>query len=166
VAGKGVEAGMLAALIVGAIRTAFQFTQDPARILAVLNERLQGRGLVTCLALRVAPDGAATLANAGHLPPYLNGSEMVVEGALPLGAVPGIDFPISQFELAEGDSLILMTDGVAEAQDAEGHLFGFEHIGEQLQGGITGAGLALAAQSFGQRDDITVLTLTRLTPAS
>ncbi len=160
VAGKGVEAGMLAALIVGAIRTSVEFTNEPKRILSLLNNRLQGRGLVTCLALRVARDGAATLANAGHLPPYLNGNEMVVEGALPLGAVPGIDFPVSQFKLAEGDSLILMTDGVAEAQDAQGHLFGFERIGEQLQGGRSGAALALAAQNFGQEDDITVLTLT------
>jgi hypothetical protein len=164
VAGKGVEAGMLAALIVGAIRTSVEFTNEPERILSLLNNRLQGRGLVTCLALRVAPDGAATLANAGHLPPYLNGSEMAVEGALPLGAVAGIDFPVSQFKLGEGDSLILITDGVVEAQDAEGHLFGFERIGKLLQDGTSGAGLALAAQNFGQQDDITVLTLT-LAPA-
>jgi hypothetical protein len=162
VAGKGVEAGMLAALIVGSIRTSVEFTNDPARILSLLNSRLQGRGLVTCLALRVASDGAATLANAGHLPPYLNGSEMAVEGALPLGAVAGIEYPVSRFKIAEGDSLILMTDGVAEAQDAEGHLFGFERIGELLHSGATGAALAYAAQNFGQQDDITVLTLTRL----
>jgi serine phosphatase RsbU (regulator of sigma subunit) len=164
VAGKGVEAGMLAALIVGAIRTSVEFTSEPQRILSLLNNRLQGRGLVTCLALRVAPDGEATLANAGHLPPYLNGSEMVVEGALPLGAVAGIDIPVSRFQLAEGDSLILMTDGVVEAQDAQGHLFGFERIGKLLKDGTSGAALALAAQNFGQQDDITVLTLT-LSPA-
>jgi hypothetical protein len=162
VAGKGVEAGMLAALIVGAIRTSVEFTSEPQRILSLLNHRLQGRGLVTCLALRIARDGAATLANAGHLPPYLNGSEMTVEGALPLGAVAGIDFPVSRFQLAEGDSLILMTDGVAEAQDAEGHLFGFERIGELLRKDAGGATLALTAQDFGQEDDITVLRLIRL----
>jgi hypothetical protein len=164
VAGKGVEAGMLAALIVGAIRTSVEFTSEPDRILSLLNNRLQGRGLVTCLALRIARDGAATLANAGHLPPYLNGTELEVEGALPLGAVAGIDYPVSRFKFAEGDSLILMTDGVAEAQDAEGHLFGFERIGKLLQDGTSGASLALAAQNFGQQDDITVLTLT-LAPA-
>ena len=46
-----------------------KFTCDPAEILALLNERLQGRGLVTCQALLIAPGGNATLANAGHLPP-------------------------------------------------------------------------------------------------
>jgi serine phosphatase RsbU (regulator of sigma subunit) len=160
VAGKGVEAGMLATLIVGAVRTAAAFTSDPARILTLLNERLRGRGLVTCLALHIERDGTASMVNAGHLPPYLNGLEMKVEGALPLGAVPGITFPVSRFQLAEGDSLILMTDGVAEAQNAHGQLFGFDRIGELLQHGAAGAALADAAQHFGQQDDITILTLT------
>jgi Stage II sporulation protein E (SpoIIE) len=161
VAGKGVEAGMLATLIVGAVRTAAAFTSDPARILTLLNERLNGRGLVTCLALRIERNGSAALVNAGHLPPYLNGKELALDGALPLGAVSGISFPVSLFRLAEGDTLILMTDGVAEAQDARGQLFGFERVGDLLNRGANGAALAEAAQQFGQQDDITVLTLTR-----
>ena len=57
VAGKGLHAGMLATLIVGAIRTAASFTNDPRQILALLNERMCGRGLATCLALRIGIDG-------------------------------------------------------------------------------------------------------------
>jgi hypothetical protein len=159
VAGKGIEAGMLATLIVGAVRTAATFTSDPAHILALLNERLCGRGFVTCLALRIEQDGSATLVNAGHLPPYLNGKELAMEGALPLGVVAGMQFPAFRFQLADGDSMMLMTDGVAEAQDAQGRLFGFERIGELLGSGAGGAALAAAAQDFGQEDDITVLTL-------
>ena len=166
VAGKGMEAGMLATLIVGAIRTAASFTTDPGKIIALLNERMHGRGLATCLALRIEKDGAAALANAGHLPPYLNGQELPIEGALPLGAVPGIDFPVLHFKFAQGDSLMLMTDGVAEAQDAEGHLFGFDRIAELLKQGIAAAALASAAQTFGQEDDITVLTVARLARVS
>ena len=162
VAGKGVEAGMMATLIVGAIRTATAFTSDPARILALLNERLRGRGLVTCLALRIERDGSATLVNAGHLPPYLNRNELAMEGALPLGAVPEFSFPVSRFQLSPGDSLILMTDGVAEAQDAQGQLLGFDRISDLLRCGATGTVLAEAAQQFGQQDDITVLTVTRV----
>ncbi len=160
VAGKGIEAGMLATLIVGSVRTAACFTSDPARILALLNDRLCGRGVVTCLALRIEQDGSATLVNAGHLPPYLNRKELAVEGALPLGVVPGMQFPVSRFDLAPGDSLLLMTDGVVEAQDAQGQLFGFERIAELLRTGAGGAALAAAARQFGQNDDITVLTLT------
>ncbi len=60
---------------------------------------------------------------------------------------------------------MVMSDGVAEAQDAEGHLFGFERIGEMLSQHVTAAGLANAAQNFGQEDDITVLTVARMSQA-
>jgi serine phosphatase RsbU (regulator of sigma subunit) len=166
VAGKGLQAGMLSALIVGAIRTAASFTSDPAKIITLLNERLQGRGLVTCLALRIENDGAATLVNAGHLPPYCNGKELPVEGSLPLGAISGIEFPLLSFQLANGDDLMLMSDGIAEAQKPDGELFGFDRISEML-GRATSAGeLATAAQNFGQSDDITVLSITRRVQAA
>jgi serine phosphatase RsbU (regulator of sigma subunit) len=161
VAGKGLQAGMLATLVVGAVRVAANFTTDPGKILAVLNERLQGRGLVTCLALRIERDGKISLANAGHLPPYRNGKELAMEGALPLGAVAGIEFPVVEFQLADGDKLVLMSDGIVEAQDARGQLFGFERTAILLQKEFTPSTLAAAAQAFGQEDDITVLTITR-----
>jgi serine phosphatase RsbU (regulator of sigma subunit) len=166
VAGKGLHAGMLATLIVGAIRTAAAFTNDPEKILALLNERLLGRGLVTCLALRIERDGNVVLVNAGHLPPYLNEKELAMEGALPLGAIPGAQFSVLRFRMAEGESLMLMSDGVAEAQDGKGHLFGFERVSAMLSGRATAAGLADAAQDFGQEDDITVLTVARLAVAA
>jgi serine phosphatase RsbU (regulator of sigma subunit) len=160
VAGKGLQAGMLAALIVGAIRTAFQFTEDPAGILAVLNERLQGRGLVTCLAMRIDPNGSAQVANAGHLPPYINGKELALEGAFPLGALPAVSFPSQRFQLSAGDSLLLISDGIIEARNTAGELFGFERTREIST--QSAEAIAKAAQNFGQEDDITVLTLTRL----
>ncbi len=163
VAGKGLRAGMLAALIIGAIRMAAKFTTDPAEILALLNERLQGRGLVTCQALRIDADGTAALANAGHIPPYFNGSELAVEGSLPLGAVPAIEFPVLHFSLAPADMLTLISDGVVEAQNPAGELFGFERtaaISTQSANQI-----AQSAEQFGQEDDITVLTLSRATAA-
>jgi serine phosphatase RsbU (regulator of sigma subunit) len=153
---------MLAALIVGAIRTAFQFTPDPARILALLNGRLQGRGLVTCLAMRIDRNGSAELANAGHPPPYLDGKELALEGSFPLGALPDVSYPIQLFQLSAGESLLLVSDGVIEARNAAGELFGFERtaaISTQ-----TADQIAHAAEQFGQEDDITVLTLT-LAPA-
>ena len=82
-----------------------------------------------------------------------------MEGALPLGAIAGIEFPVLRFKLAEGDALMLMTDGVAEAQDAEGRLFGFDRIADMLRNGAAAVALATAAQAFGQEDDITVLSL-------
>jgi serine phosphatase RsbU (regulator of sigma subunit) len=158
VAGKGLQAGMLAALIVGAIRTAFKFTPDPGSILALLNERLQGRGLVTCLAMRIDPSGSVELANAGHLPPYINGRELALEGAFPLGALPDIAFPPTRLQLREGESMLLVSDGVIEARNAQGELFGFERT--RAISTQSAENIAHAAQEFGQDDDITVLTLT------
>jgi serine phosphatase RsbU (regulator of sigma subunit) len=155
VAGKGLKAGMLAALIVGAIRTAFKFTADPGRILALLNERLQGRGLVTCLAMRINRNGSVDLANAGHLPPYLNGRELATEGALPLGALPEAFFPGMQFQLNAGEPLLLVSDGVIEARNKNGELFGFDRTRQVST--QSADSIAQAAQAFGQDDDITVL---------
>lgn len=158
VAGKGLKAGMLSALIVGAIRTAFKFTSDPGSILALLNERLQGRGLVTCLAMRIDRDGSAELANAGHLPPYIDGKELALDGALPLGALPDISFPTLRLQFNEGQSMLLVSDGVVEAQSPTGELFGFDRT--RAISTQSAEAIATAAQAFGQEDDITVLTLT------
>ena len=167
VAGKGLQAGMLVAHLVGAIRNEASHSNDPARILAALNVHLaeQHHSLATCLALRIQSDGSAALANAGHLPPYLNGTELPMEGALPLGVIAAAEVPVSHFRLAVGDTLMLMTDGIAEAQDSGGQLFGFERISELLNRHASAAEVAAAAQNFGQEDDITVLTVSRTLPA-
>lgn len=163
VAGKGLQAGMLVALLVGAIRTSAHFDPDPLAVLKVLNQRLCGRNqaAATCLALRIAADGKATLANAGHLPPYLNGQPVEIEGSLPLGMIEDAEFSVTYFRLMKGDQLLLMSDGIAEATDANGKLFGFERIHDLLRESASAATLANAAQNFGQEDDISVITITR-----
>ncbi len=163
VAGKGLQAGMLVALLVGAIRTSAQFDPDPLVVLKVLNERLCGRShaAATCLALRIGADGGATLANAGHLPPYLNGLPVQIEGSLPLGMIEDPEFSLMRFNLAQGDQLLLMSDGIAEATDANGKLFGFERIDDLLRESASVSALATAAQNFGQEDDISVIAITR-----
>jgi len=163
VTGKGLQAGMLVALIVGAIRAEAEHSSDSLTTLEALNQRLCGRGEAhaTGLALRIAADGAVALANAGHLPPYLNGRELPMEGALPLGILPEAKFSLMHFQLAPGDTLILMSDGIAEAQNERGQLFGFERIHAMLRRPIGTAEIATTAQEFGQTDDISVLSVTR-----
>jgi hypothetical protein len=165
VAGKGLQAGMLVALLVGAIRTSAQFDPDPLVVLKVLNQRLWGRSnaAATCLALRIGADGGATLANAGHLPPYLNGLPVPMEGSLPLGMIEDPEFSVMCFRLEEGDHLLLMSDGIAEATDVNGTLFGFERIDDLLRESASVGALAAAAQNFGQEDDISVIEITRTT---
>jgi hypothetical protein len=161
VSGKGLKAAMTVSLLVGAIRSTVETTQDPAEILAALNRRLYGRmqsGFATCLVLRLDASGSGTFANAGHLPPFLNGSELQLTPALPLGLLPDAEYETSSLNLAADDRLILYTDGVLEARNAAGDLFGFARIAEISSN--TSEQIAKAAQQFGQDDDITVLTLT------
>jgi len=56
---------------------------------------------------------------------------------------------------------VLISDGIVEATDAEGRLFGFERVHDLLRTAISAAELAGAAQSFGQQDDISVISVTR-----
>jgi Stage II sporulation protein E (SpoIIE) len=163
VAGKGLQAGMLVALLVGAIRTVASFDVNPEVVLRELNRRLIGRGEVaaTCLAMRIAADGSVQLANAGHMPPYLNGESLAIEGSLPLGIVDASDFSTMRFVLKEGDRLVLMSDGIVEATGADGELFGFERIDQLLRSPFSAADVAEAAQRFGQEDDISVISVTR-----
>jgi Stage II sporulation protein E (SpoIIE) len=165
VTGKGMQAGMLVALIVGAIRGALMHSTDPARILYEVNEQLCERqhAIATCLILRIDPDGTGIIANAGQLAPYLNGTEIEMEGAFPIGIVPDGDFAITSFALTQGDNLFLMSDGVVEATDPQGALFGFDRIAELLQRHATSQEIAAAAQQFGQEDDILVLQVRRNT---
>lgn len=163
VAGKGLKAGMLVALLVGAIRTAAQYDADPVAILGTLNLLLVGRSdaQATCLALRIANDGAATLANAGHIAPYLNGEPLPMEGALPLGMIEGAESSVMHFQLKDGDRLMMMSDGVAEAMNGDGQLFGFERVHQLLRTAKSAAEVASAAQTFGQQDDISVISVLR-----
>lgn len=163
VTGKGLKAGMLVALLVGAIRTVAQFDPDPRILLDALNRRLLGRGeaYATCLALRIASDGDVILANAGHVSPYLNGKPIAMEGSLPLGMTEKLDFSILRFPLKPGDRLTLLSDGVAEATDINGNLFGFDRVQALLSETSSAAQVADAAQAFGQEDDISVISVTR-----
>ncbi|HUV70979.1 MAG TPA: PP2C family protein-serine/threonine phosphatase [Terracidiphilus sp.] len=163
VVGKGLKAGMIVALLVGATRSTAELNSDPEFVLSALNRRLLGRGdaQATCLAIRILRDGAVTLANAGHMPPYLNGEPLALDGALPLGMVKQAEFSRVAFQMKEGDRLMVVSDGIAEAKDPDGHLFSFERVHELLRSGKSAAEIATAAQVFGQQDDISVISVTR-----
>lgn len=164
VSGKGLHAAMTVALIVGAIRSTLEITEDPAQILNSINRRLHGRlrnGFATCL-VALIDENTCTLANAGHLPPYLNAKELQLAPALPLGILPEAQFETDSIALQPGDTLTLYTDGLLEARNSAGDLFGFERIAALLQSEMNADGIADAAQRFGQEDDITVLTVTVL----
>jgi serine phosphatase RsbU (regulator of sigma subunit) len=117
-----------------------------------------GGGFTTCLVLRADADGKLTVANAGHIAPYLEGKELPLKNGLPLGLAAESTYTETTFQLGPGRQLTLVTDGVVEARDKDGALFGFERtaaISSQSADQI-----AKTAELYGQDDDITVLTLT------
>ncbi|MGA9668686.1 MAG: PP2C family protein-serine/threonine phosphatase [Terracidiphilus sp.] len=165
VSGKGLRAAMIVSMIVGTLRTVSGYTEEPAEILGELNRRLCGHmqeGFATCLAVRLEDNGKLTMANAGHLPPYVNGIEARLDGALPLGLVETADYEQTSLSMAEGDGIVMMTDGIAEAHDSQHVLLGFPRVEAMLREGATAKNVVEAAQQYGQDDDITVLRVSRL----
>ncbi|HVC46197.1 MAG TPA: SpoIIE family protein phosphatase [Terracidiphilus sp.] len=165
VSGKGLRAAMTVSLIVGAARTLAKFAPQPAAILSELNQRLFGRlqgGFVTCLALRLSPSGECVMASAGHPAPFLNKREVSLPGAIPLGVVSAANYEETSLTLHEGDHFALYTDGLLEARKPGGEIFSFERLNALFATRPDAAKATEAAINFGQDDDITVLTLTRL----
>jgi len=167
VSGKGMPAAMTVSLLVGTVRTLAHYTQSPAAILTAMNQRMLGRshgGFTTCLVLRADANGQLTVANAGHLAPYLASQELPLENSLPLGLDAGTIYTESTFQLAAGQQLTLLSDGVVEARNQAGELFGFERTAAISR--ESAEIVAQAAQAFGQDDDITVLTMLRVAEAA
>lgn len=163
VSGKGLPAAMLVSLLVGTVRTVAEETTDPVRILRKLHDRLVGRindGFSTALAAHITHNGLVTIANAGHLSPYIDGTEIELPGALPLGVAGGGQYQAASFTLNPGSRLTFYTDGVVEARNQTGELFGFDRA--QATSTRTAAEITQAAINFGQQDDITVATVERL----
>jgi hypothetical protein len=159
VSGKGAAAAMTAAVLLGAAQQ--RDSDSPAALLHHLNRvmsEMRLGGFATCLCAEIAAEGTLTLANAGHLPPYRNGEELPLEPGLPLGIAPDEIYSENTIDLAAGDRLTFLSDGVVEAQSTTGELFGFDRTREVST--KSADAIAAAAQAHGQEDDITVLTLT------
>ena len=164
VSGKGLKAAMTVSLIVGTLRTLADYTLKPAEILQGLNRRLIGRiegGFVTCVVLHLAANGETTVANAGHLPPFRDGKELPLSGSLPLGLSSSVVYDELSFRLQERETLTLYTDGILEARNSKGELFGFERLSAMLATRPEIEKIVNAAEVFGQEDDITALSITR-----
>jgi len=97
------------------------------------------------------------IANAGHLSPYRDGREVELPPGLPLGVIPGMTYEQRSFQLDQGDRLIFLSDGVVEATNSQGELFGFERT--QQVSNEPARYIAQTAKRFGQNDDITVVSV-------
>ena len=163
VSGKGLKAAMTGTLAIGAVRALAADGLGPGELLTRLNRQLAlepDGGFITCVCLRVSRSGSVVIANAGHPAPYRKGEEIDLDGDLPLGIASEVAYVEVQFNLEAGQTLTLLSDGVVEARNASGELFGFERT--RAISGERAEKIAATAQQFGQEDDITVLTVMRM----
>ncbi len=135
VSGKGVPAAVVASILQGMLYS--QLARDsplPEMIAAVnrfLFEKVGGQRYATLVIARLMASGELELINCGHVPPLLVSGGSITkleEGNLPVGLVPGVEYHASRLQLKAGDRLLLVTDGVTEAENAEGEFFGTERL--------------------------------------
>jgi serine phosphatase RsbU (regulator of sigma subunit)/ketosteroid isomerase-like protein len=152
VTGRGAKAAAVTAHARYTLRTAAALTGDPVVALQTLNRELLARsGTALCsvaaMAVSEDPSEPVQLAVAGHPPPLLVDGETVTEASAPapvLGAFPNEDWALEATTVALNQQLVVVTDGVTEAQGAD------ERFGEgRLRAQLTGvASPALATQQI------------------
>ena len=146
VSGKGMSAALLMAGVQAALRSQYpldgQPAPDPGAILARLNHHLHATleptRFVTLFLLRVLEDGRILYGNAGHNPALLlrgERAEWLQSGGLLLGPFAAPRFESTALRASSGDVLCLYTDGVTEAEGAEGEHFGEERLAAVLRAG-------------------------------
>ena len=160
VVGKGLQAAMTVSMIVGALRRGK--TNHPVQVLEELNQVLLDQGhssLTTCICAHFSPNQTITIANAGHPSPYRNDEELPIAGGLPLGVTDEVEYVDQSFPLDSADRLLFVSDGVIEARNTEGELYGFDRFLAGLAKVHSPNEIARVAQDFGQEDDITVVAV-------
>lgn len=135
VSGKGVSAAVVASILQGMLYSQLARDSSLPEMIAAVNrflcEKVGGQKYATLVIARLLSSGEMELINCGHVPPLLISGGKVTkleEGNLPVGLVPGAEFQESRLRLAPDDRLLLVTDGVTEAEDADGEFFGTERL--------------------------------------
>jgi serine phosphatase RsbU (regulator of sigma subunit)/predicted ester cyclase len=176
--GKGVPAALVMSTTCGMLRLAAQSHSSPAEMLRGVNEvlfpNIPTNMFVTCFYAILNPrSGHLLYANAGHDLPYLhrNGdAEELKARGMPLGLMPGMSYEENETILHSGEAALLYSDGLVEAHDPQGGMFGFpklralvaEHGEDRSLGDLLLEELhSFVGEGWEQEDDITLLTLRR-----
>ncbi|MHB8398777.1 MAG: ATP-binding SpoIIE family protein phosphatase [Candidatus Limnocylindrales bacterium] len=175
---KGVPAALIMARTQSVLRGEAPRSPSPAQVLERTNEillpEMPARMFVTCLYMILEPEtGRVVYANAGHNLPYVRTAEGVIElraTGMPLGLLPGMDYPEHEAVLAPGESVLLYSDGLVEAHDRDGAMFGFPRLRELMATELPGSELldhlldelhGFVGRGWDQEDDITLVALQR-----
>jgi len=135
VSGKGVSAAVVASILQGMLYSQLALDLPLPEMMAAVNrflcEKVGGQKYATLVVARLTSNGELELMNCGHVPPLLVSGGQITkleEGNLPVGLVPGAEFQATRHHLGNDDRLLLVTDGVTEAEDASGEFFGSERL--------------------------------------
>ncbi|HEY3156478.1 MAG TPA: PP2C family protein-serine/threonine phosphatase, partial [Candidatus Eisenbacteria bacterium] len=136
VAGKGPPAALLAAMVQGIFTSHVDDGHGPAgtieRVNRVLSQRIVEGRFATIFYAVLSPDGRLVSCNAGNNPPFLVGRDGSIRrlerGGLPIGPFPDTTFEEEETPLDPGDTLVLYSDGVSDAADANDEAFGEERL--------------------------------------
>jgi serine phosphatase RsbU (regulator of sigma subunit) len=175
---KGVPAALVMSATRSVLRASAQRLMEPGAVLERVNEHLcpdmPEKMFVTCLYGVLDPaSGLLRFANAGHDLPYVKTATGVVElraRGMPLGLMPGMAYEEKEAVLEPGETVLLHSDGIAEAHDPDRDMFGFPRLKETVAAGPGGQALidrvladleAFTGPETEQEDDITMLTLER-----
>jgi serine phosphatase RsbU (regulator of sigma subunit) len=183
--GKGVPAALVVTATYSMLRAAAQVlgSFSPGEVLAQVNETLVARiplnMFVTCFYAILEPNsGSLSYANAGHDLPYLwrgGTSEELRARGMPLRLMLGMSYEEKEIVLEEGEAALFYSDGLVEAHDPEGEMFGFPRLralvaehGEDksLEETLLEELYSFVGEGWEQEDDITLLTLRRSVPLS
>ncbi|MFO7548878.1 MAG: SpoIIE family protein phosphatase, partial [Acidimicrobiia bacterium] len=172
---KGVPAALVMATTRSTLRAAAQRSEDPGLILAEANEVLVAEippaMFVTCLVGVLEPaSGRFVFANAGHNLPYVRSGENVRElraTGMPLGLMPGMPYDVVETTIDPSDTMLLTSDGIAEAHGPDGEMFGLERLMLLVRGGgdldLVASVLAELDRFCGpgheQEDDVTMVVV-------
>jgi predicted ester cyclase len=178
--GKGVPAALVMSTTCGMLQLAAQAldSSSPGEVLSRVNETLLARiptnMFVTCFYAILDPESASlSYANAGHDLPYLWHSgecEELRARGMPLGLMPGMSYEEKEIVLDAGESVLFYSDGLVEAHDPKGEMFGFPRLqalvakhGEERSVGdfLLEELYSFVGEGWEQEDDITLLTLRR-----
>lgn len=174
VSGKGMPAALLASIVQGMmyaqINSGASLVDAVSAVHAFLCARVSGTKYVTLVALRCRRDGSAELVNGGHIPPLLvepDGSLRIIEGGdMPVGMIPEASFHAIPLAVPVGGRVVLLSDGVSEAENAAGEEFTISEFEPYLTGKDPIAAVFTAVDRFcngiPQADDRTMLTIDRL----
>lgn len=176
VSGKGLAAALRMAVARTVFRHEARRGEAPGPTLAAVNRGVLSeipQGMVTMLYARLdTAEGLLRVANAGHtFPLIVNGQVQELElSGLPLGVDPDSDYSEAQVSLRPGDSVVLYTDGLPEAENRSGALFSFERLQKLIEAHRCLKPRALVAlllhelrawSEGAQSDDVTVVVLRR-----